>query len=1024
MRILLILIYVLVFQFISFGQERNTYWQQEVNYEIHVQLNDSLHSLDANMEMNYINNSPDKLEFIYIHLWPNAYSNENTALCNQMLRDGDAALYFADSIKQGYISNLSFKSESQDLSFELTKDNIDIGIIRFSKPLLPGESITISSPFHVKIPSSEFSRLGHSEQSYQLTQWYPKPAVYDKNGWHQMPYLNQGEFYSEYGSFDVFITVPENYRIGATGDLVDCEKEEAWLDSLSDVTKEISSFSKKIDFPKSSTKTKTLHYHQENVHDFAWFADKRYHVLRGEVELSNGHKVMTQAFFTNEEADLWKNSLDYLGRSTKFYSDMVGNYPYKQVTAVQGALSAGAGMEYPNVTIIGISGNTYTLEQTIMHEVGHNWFYGMFGFNERDYPWMDEGINTFYQTLYENKYYPDGKRYLNANGLSLFRLDEFGKQFEYYYANKAMAAYNLDQASNLNSNDYTSTNYGISIYMKVPMIMQYLQTYYGYEEFSKTMHSFFDMWRFKHPQPNDFIDFFENSTTKDLSWAFDDLLNTKKKIDYKISSIDYKDKDSIKISIKNVGEIKSPILLDARSKDGKSVYLQWYDGFEGKKTITIPNNDFEDITINNSKSILEYNKYNSFKKNDKLFYNNCNSILEYNKSNNFYKKSKLFHKARTPKLKFISSLPKADENILYYTPVMGWNNYNKFMLGALFYNHSIFEKRFEYEIMPMYSFKTYDWNGFSNVNVNFYTKDFIRRISLGIEAKKYTYDVSKFNNKYLKVSPYLNFYFKNPAGVTKVDHRARLRAVNVNMDVVTYIDYAGTGSYSPFQESLDYMVFELNYLYDNKKLINPYGIEINTQANGDMWKTDIKAHYEITYQKPKKGFYIGAFAGYYHNMESNNKRIDYSYKMSSWTGSNDYLYDYTYLGRTEREGLLSHQMTPADGGFYLPSPLGRSRDIILALNLRSSLPLVSFIKVYGNFGYSFDKLAYAPFLYETGFMFTILDGGFEVYFPALISEEYTNQFNLNPNHSYWNTVRFTLRLDLLNPFKQLKRLNL
>jgi hypothetical protein len=92
--------------------------------------------------------------------------------------------------------------------------------------------------------------------------------------------------------------------------------------------------------------------------------------------------------------------------------------------------------------------------------------------------------------------------------------------------------------------------------------------------------------------------------------------------------------------------------------------------------------------------------------------------------------------------------------------------------------------------------------------------------------------------------------------------------------------------------------------------------------------------------------------------------------------------------------------------------------------MRSSLPLVSFIKVYGNFGYSFDKLAYAPFLYETGFMFTILDGGFEVYFPALISEEYTNQFNLNPNHSYWNTVRFTLRLDLLNPFKQLKRLNL
>ncbi|RLD46463.1 MAG: hypothetical protein DRI86_03080 [Bacteroidetes bacterium] len=1001
MRKLLIIFSVLALRSVSFGQELNSYWQQEVDYVIRVQLNDSLHSLDANIEFNYINNSPDTLYYLYIHLWPNAYSNDNTALCNQMLRDGDAALYFADSIKQGYISKLNFTSNNQKLKFEYTDESRDIAILRLPKALLPRANINIATPFHVKIPSAEFSRLGHSDQSYQITQWYPKPAVYDKNGWHQMHYVNQGEFYSEYGNFDVFITVPENYRIGATGNLVDAKKEEAWLDSISDATKKISDFSENLDFPKSSSKTKTLHYHQEKVHDFAWFADKRYHVLRGEVVLNNGHKVMTQALFTNEEADLWSKSLLYIGRSTKFYSDTVGNYPYNQVTAVQGALSAGAGMEYPNVTIIGNSGNAYTLEQTIMHEVGHNWFYGIFGFNERDYPWMDEGINTFYQTLYENKYYPNLSMYGGISNIDILRTKQFEHQFEYYFSNKFMAAYNLDQAANLNAEDYSTANYGISIYMKTPMIMQYLHSYYGYEEFSNTMHNFFDKWKYKHPQPEDFSEHFQNTTKEDLSWAFEDLINTKKKIDYKILSVDNSSNDSIRITIKNKGDIKSPTFIRAKNKDGKYTLYAFHKGFNGKKTIAVPKVDYTVLTLNDSPSNLEYNL-----------------------AGNFYKKDKLFHKARTLKLKFITALPKPDETILYYTPVMGWNNYNKFMLGVLFFNHSIFEKRFEYEIMPLYSFKTHSWNGFSNVNFNFYTKDFIRRISLGIEAKKYTYDVSQFNNNYLKVSPYLDFYFKNPAGVNRIDHRARLRVVNVKMDVVNYFQYCAVGSNAPFQESLEYMVSEFNYLYNNKRIINPYGVKFTAQANKDMWKADIRAHYEITYQKPRRGFYIGAFAGYYHQMESINNRIDYSYKMSSWTGTNDYLYDYTYMGRTERDGLWANQMTPSDGGFYLPSPLGRSRDIMLALNLKSSIPLLNFIKIYGNFGYSFDKLAYAPFLYETGFMFTVLDGGFEVYFPVFISEDYHKQYDLNPDHTYWNTVRFTLRLDLLNPFKQLKRLNL
>ena len=166
---------------------------------------------------------------------------------------------------------------------EYHPEHIDICKLILNNPLKPGESIKISTPFFVKIPNGRFSRLGHVDQSYMITQWYPKPAVFDQNGWHPIPYLSQGEFYSEFGSFDVSITLPSNYTVGATGDLQN-QDEIIRLNKLAEITKNISEFSDEMTFPKSNSKNKTLRYIQNNIHDFAWFADKRYHVLKGEVK--------------------------------------------------------------------------------------------------------------------------------------------------------------------------------------------------------------------------------------------------------------------------------------------------------------------------------------------------------------------------------------------------------------------------------------------------------------------------------------------------------------------------------------------------------------------------------------------------------------------------------------------------------------------------------------------------------------------------------------------------------------------
>src|SRR4051812_24218062 len=177
---------------------RGQYFQQKVNYIIDVTLNDKEKTLDAFEKLTYYNNSPDTLHFLWFHLWPNAYKNDRTAFSDQLLANGNTKFYFSQKDDRGYINRLDFKVNGLTAQTEDHPEHIDIVKIQLPSPLLPGDSVKITTPFHVKLPFN-FSRGGHDGDSYQLTQWYPKPAVFDASGWHPMPYLDQGEFYSDFG---------------------------------------------------------------------------------------------------------------------------------------------------------------------------------------------------------------------------------------------------------------------------------------------------------------------------------------------------------------------------------------------------------------------------------------------------------------------------------------------------------------------------------------------------------------------------------------------------------------------------------------------------------------------------------------------------------------------------------------------------------------------------------------------------------------------------------------------------------
>ena len=407
------------FIFSVISAQETEYFQQNVDYNIEVTLNDTNHTLTAFEKLIYSNNSPDTLDFIWFHIWPNAYKDDSTAYAKQAGENSRFAK--SDSSERGFIDSLDFSVDGQKVVWENHPDWIDVIKVYLNDPLYPGGSVTIETPFFVKIPLV-FSRLGHTGKHYEITQWYPKPAVYDHKGWHPMPYLNQGEFYSEFGSFNVKITLSKNYRIMATGDLVDGEEEYAWLDSLTIIADSIQNMPEK-DFEnwvKSQSKgesgekdsdsinleMKTLHFRQTRVHDFAWFADEKWLVQKGNLSLDDSMRNVTLwSFYLPKNAATWENSIEYLHDSGYWYSRYYGDYPYNHITAVDGDLSAGGGMEYPNITVIASMPSKQMLEMVIMHEVGHNWFYGILGSNERYHTWMDEGLNEYsFIRYWQDKY--------------------------------------------------------------------------------------------------------------------------------------------------------------------------------------------------------------------------------------------------------------------------------------------------------------------------------------------------------------------------------------------------------------------------------------------------------------------------------------------------------------------------------------------------------------------------------------------------------------------------------------------
>jgi len=982
------LIFFLLFAFIHFtAQPQNSYWQQQVATQINVTLDDEHHFLRGDETIVYTNNSPDTLTYLYLHLWANAYKHDHTQFAEQQYVQGKTDFYYAKPNQRGFIDSLSFEVDGNELNYYSTENTPDIARLNLIKPLAPGAQITIFTPFRVKIPKV-FSRMGHTKQAYFISQWFPKPAVYDRKGWHPIPYLDQGEFYSEYGSYDVNITLPKNYVVMATGNLLN-EEENKWLDSLAAINWYDTSYAKTKftdSIPPSSYQYKTLHFHENNVHDFAWFADKRFIVRK---DTFNDVSIYTA--FLPAYKNSWRKGTQALKDALITYGKYVGPYPYKTIKAVQGDMKAGGGMEYPTVTIIDKTEGGD--KDVIVHEAGHNWFYGILGSNERDHAWMDEGINTFYEmrTMMETA---------DSNAQHAVTKKKKGIRFE-VDLNKGviaqLAASGKDQAIDQTSKNFREINYGMDVYYKTAWFLGWLEAYMGKEAFENGMHEYYQTWKFRHPYPEDFRAVMEKNSPKNLDWFFNDLMNSEERIDFVIKNVKRK-KQKTQFIIDNKTQFALPVGIITTKNDtffreinagftqGASYVngdtVLWIEPFKGKKEVTIMTPvKWDKIAISPT-------------------------IADMKSQNNEYRRYGLFHKSGV-QLKPFTGFNTGNKQKIFWLPAIGYNIYDGFGAGLVFHNITMPENKFRFILAPMYGFRSKTFNGLGSVAYVMHPEKTFQEISLQLDAKSFNYNESGLNipkllfARYTKIAPSLSFIFKEPEATSSVKRSLLIKGYGINEEDFIYNQSPADSLYRPALTNQTSYYGLLRYTHENSRTFNPFSYQAEIQGGKDFAKLMAEATIRIDYNLPKKSLYVRAFAGKFLTLNNASSLNTSRYFLNStFSGVNDYLYDDTYIGRSEQSGFSAHQISFREGGLKIPtpflaSPLGRSDNWLAALNLKTDLPVKLPVRLFLDVATFADAHKLNPsgnkILFDAGVEVHVKDI-IHIYIPLLMSSDYSDYF--------------------------------
>lgn len=546
------------------GKPGPGYWQNGANYTIEAELDEVAHTVRGKITIDYINNSPETLGFIWIHLEQNRFTEDSRGTLTTPIQGNR----YSGDVDGGYsITNLTAqvgKRGAASSEHFITDTRMQVF---FNEPIpAEGGQATVSMNFEYKIPVKGMDRMGRLDVAdgtvYALAQWYPRVAVFDDvEGWNAAPYLGAGEFYLGYGDFEYHITVPYDHIVVGSGELIN--PKDVLTSQQQDRMQQASQSDERVyiinpDEVGNTSVTRptqegklTWKFRMENTRDVAFASSKAFIWDAARINLPSGKKALAQSAYPKESdgQEAWGRSTEYSKASVEHYSEWWYEYPYP--VAVNVAADVG-GMEYPGLNFCSYQSKGDRLWGVTDHEFGHNWFPMIVGTNERKYAWLDEGFNTF----------------INHYSSVEFNNGEYGSTLNETrrFANWLTKS---DREAIATYPDVANTaNLGMIAYRKPGMGLIMLREYIlGEERFDRAFKSYIKTWAYKHPQPNDFFNHMEYMVGEDLSWFWKGWFYGNGNIDISLDQVVPFGGNYV-IILSNRGEIPMPVVMEVTYEDG------------------------------------------------------------------------------------------------------------------------------------------------------------------------------------------------------------------------------------------------------------------------------------------------------------------------------------------------------------------------------------------------------------------------------------------------------------------------
>lgn len=542
------------------------YWQNRADYDLIATLDTASKTLHGQLTLRYTNRSTDTLRFLWMQLEQNAFKARslNAFIFPEDSRFGARGFEGGDVIERleqvmaGAATQPARRAKLEHRDHD-TEMRVDL-----AEPLAPGKTATIEIAWHFLVPEHGADRMGRDGALYELAQWYPRVNVYDDvRGWNTEPYLGQGEFYLEYGDFNLSITVPAGYVVAATGALANAAEvlTQVQVTRLAQAARSDSAIAiitaaelRSGAARPRKTGTMTWKFVAKNVRDAVWAASPEY-----QWDASSYKGAFAFAYYRPSAAATWHDAADQSRMSIMEYSERWFPYPWPQISAVEGPIS---GMEYPMLAMEIRSQDVYDLYNVVTHEIGHMWFPMIVGSNERMYMWQDEGFNTFINTFSEARRYP-------AKGDQMARAAQDRGIME-----QVMTA-GIDQPMNINPDRVDPNLLGLSAYLKPSAGLQLLrQEILGPELFDDAFRAYAHRWAFKHPTPADFFRTMEDVSGRRLDWFWREWFVENARFDQAVEQVTVKD-SVVEVTFGNHQRGVLPIRVRFTFADGSSQDLTY-----------------------------------------------------------------------------------------------------------------------------------------------------------------------------------------------------------------------------------------------------------------------------------------------------------------------------------------------------------------------------------------------------------------------------------------------------------------